>query len=131
MAGNNCFLYGSPYPLPAKHFLQAGSLKLVYSHGCIRYISANGSELLRNLYSAVRDRNWGTLIPEITDEKICSTDNEFEISYTARYTNAEIDFVAEYRIEGRADNRVVFIMKGRALRSFLKNRIGFCVLHPL
>lgn len=130
-SGNNCFLYGSPYPLPAKHFLQAGSLKLVYDHGCIRHLSANGTELLRNIYSAVRDRNWGTLIPEITDEKICSTDNEFEISYTARYTNTEIDFIAEYRIEGRADNRVVFIMKGRAMRSFLKNRIGFCVLHPL
>ena len=34
-------------------------------------------------------------------------------------------------IEGREDNSITFTMEGIALESFEKNRIGFCVLHPI
>jgi D-apionolactonase len=79
----------------------------------------------------VRDRNWGTILPEIVEEKIEVQENSFEINYTAHYKNVEIDFIADYQILGKPDGSISLSMKGKALYSFLKNRIGFCILHPL
>jgi hypothetical protein len=122
---------GAAGPLSEKFQLRAGDLSLVYQNGCLRYITANGQELVRNIYSAVRDRNWGTLQPYISNFQIIQGLREFEISFNARYFNAEIDFMAGYIITGTADNTIIFVMKGLAMRSFLMNRIGICVLHPL
>lgn len=127
----NVFYFGKKESLPEKHVLTAGDLKIIYENGCLRYISTSGTELIRNIYSAVRDRNWGTLIPKISAEQIKKGDDEFEIQYKAEYCNSEIEFLAEYKIKGFKDSRIEFSMHGKALRNFLKNRIGFCVLHPL
>jgi hypothetical protein len=122
--------YGKPESLPEKYRLKTGSLEVTYESGCLRYISCNGKELVRNIYSAVRDRNWGTIIPEITDEIINENNDGFSIRYSAHYHNEEINFKAAYEILGKG-NSIRFLFKGKALNSFLKNRIGICVLHPL
>lgn len=126
----NIFYYGKSEDLPEKYVLQAGSLQVVYESGCLRYISDGETELIRSIYSAVRDRNWGTIIPVVENVEIKQGEKEFEIHYSAKYTTAEIDFLAHYSITGR-DNTIVFSMHGKALKTFMKNRIGFCVLHPL
>jgi hypothetical protein len=127
----NIIFYGKANPLPRKHFLRAGSLDVVYENACLRYISMYGIELIRNIYAAVRDRNWGTVLPQIIEENIRIKENSFEIAYTAHYKNKEIDFEASYRIIGQENNAISLEMKGKALNTFKKNRIGFCVLHPL
>lgn len=126
----NILYYGNPADLPRKYFLKCGNLDVVYENGSLRYISTGGTELIRSIYSAVRDRNWGTILPKISNEKIVKNSDGFSIYYEAHYENAEIDFLAEYRILGKCD-KIEFSFNGKALKSFLKNRIGFCVLHPL
>lgn len=111
--------------------LNAGHLKTFFINGALRYISAENHELIRMIYAAVRDRNWMTIVPLIRDQKIEKNDNSFRVSYNSLYQNGEINFSADYIIEGRADNSIIFTMDGTALESFEKNRIGFCVLHPI
>lgn len=111
--------------------LNAGQLRICFSNGALRYISAGNNELLRMIYAAVRDRNWLTVVPLIKDQKIEKNENSCRISFGCIYQNGEINFSADYIIEGREDNSIVFTMEGRALESFEKNRIGLCVLHPL
>jgi D-apionolactonase len=116
---------------PAELFLKAGKLNMIYSNGSIRYISAGSNELIRMIYSALRDKDWLTIVPLIKDQKIEKNENSFRISFSCLYKNGEISLSADYVIEGREDNSIVFTLEGTALESFEKNRIGFCVLHPI
>jgi len=124
--------YGSKEPLPVVRRLKAGSLTLEVEQGSIRYVSLGGFELIRSIYSAVRDRDWGTLNPEIHDERFQQDENGFQLTYSARYRDGSINFLARYRIAADATtHQLVFEMDGEAITTFEKNRIGFCVLHPL
>lgn len=124
-------LTGTDKPQPGKLELRAGVLRCIYESGMIRYVSSGNYELIRCIYSAVRDRNWGTMVPMITNERIHKTERSFTISCHVIYKDAAIHFEAGYSIEGTEDNRIVLRMKGRAVNTFLKNRIGYCILHPL
>ncbi len=117
--------------LPQQRLLNAGSLSLVYEDGNLRYIDCNGIEIIRMIYATVRDKAWLTVTPEITDEIIEVKSDSFHISYNFRYRLNNIDFSAAYNIDGRANGSITFEMKGKALSTFLRNRIGFCVLHPV
>jgi hypothetical protein len=111
--------------------LKAGRLSMIYENGNLRYISTGQEELIRFVYSAVRDREWLTIQPEISDEKIDLQTDSFIIKYTCTYRTEKINFMAFFTIEGKADNSIIFSFEGEALTSFEKNRIGFCVLHPV
>lgn len=122
--------YGSSDLYPEQRIFKAGQLSLTYENGSIRWIKFGDVEIIRMIYSAVRDRNWGTIEPEIVEEKIQTTVNSFEIELKVVYVSGPIYFVAVYHISG-ADNKIRFEMLGTAQSDFLKNRIGFCVLHPI
>lgn len=111
--------------------LRAGSLSMFYENGNLRLISSGKSELIRMIYSAVRDKDWLTIIPVITDEKVEIQNNSFRIRYHCQYNSGNINFSAWYNIEGRSDNSFVFSFEGEALETFEKSRIGFCILHPV
>jgi D-apionolactonase len=110
--------------------LRAGDLSMIYENGNLRYISLGNREMIRMIYSAVRDREWLTIKPVMLDEKIETYADSFRITYSCKYQSGEIDFLAVYSIEGSADNTLVFSFEGEALNTFEKSRIGFCVLHP-
>lgn len=122
--------YGSPDQLPRQTVLKAGQLDLVYENGAVRWIRLGNTEVLRMIYSAVRDRNWGTIEPKIESETIEPGENSFNIHLKVRYQADPIHFVAEYRISGEK-NKIRLEMQGTAQSDFLKNRVGFCVLHPV
>jgi len=104
---------------------------MLYDRGSLRYISAGQNELLRMMYPAVRDRNWETVIPRIIEEKINRLENSFAVRIKCLYEFGMIKFEAEYLIEGHEDNTLILTMNGEALETFEKNRIGFCILHPI
>ncbi len=118
-------------PLLPYKIVQAGNLTCMYEAGNLRYIKCGDTEIVRMIYGAVRNQDWETITPEITDEIIETNDDSFYISYTALYTTAEIKYTAKFIIEGKADSSISIVMKGFALSDFKKNRIGLCVLHPL
>jgi D-apionolactonase len=116
---------------PAKVLLKAGNLSATYSNGALRYISAENYELIRMIYSAVRDKNWLTIYPLIVEEKIEAEAKSFKIFIKCLYTAEDINISASYLIEGRQDNSIILTMEGKVLENSLKNRIGWCVLHPV
>ena len=111
--------------------LNAGKLSLVYENGSLRYISIGKEEIIRMIYSVVRIKNWITIAPEIIREKTEIHADSFKIIFNCIYKKEDLNFSAEYTIEGRNDNSLLLTMEGEALSSFEKNRIGFCVLHPI
>lgn len=111
--------------------LQAGSLTCLYEHGNLRRIRYGDTELIRMIYSAVRDQNWTTLPYDISDERVETNGRSFKISYTATYRHQnEPVYRAKFGLEGTPDDMIVVSMEGEALAGFERNRIGLCVLHP-
>ena len=111
--------------------LKTSKYKLNYENGSVRWIKSWWSiEIVRMIYSAVRDHNWGTIEPEIVDEKIQQTEAGFQVDVRAKYKKGNIDFESEYIISG-TENQLIFEMKGEAKSTFMTNRVGFCVLHPI
>jgi len=111
--------------------LKAGHLSMIFDNGSLRYISNGNCEIIRMIYASVRDKEWLTIKPVISDEDFAVKTDSFRIRYSCQYTSGNINFLAHYLIEGKADNSVIFSFDGEALNSFEKNRIGFCVLHPI
>lgn len=111
--------------------LKAGSLSMVYDNGALRRICIGRYEIIRMMYSAVRDKEWLTVNPVISDEEFDIRPDSFRISYSCRYTTGEIYFTALYIIEGNSDNSIIFSFEGKALKTFEKTRIGICILHPI
>lgn len=111
--------------------LKAGSLSLYYQHGNIRYISDGRNEIIRMIYSAFRDGEWLNIKPVIQSERVERGSDNFRIEYNCTYGSDEPLFKATYIIEGKADNTISFSFEGEALNTFEKNRLGFCILHPV
>ena len=113
------------------NILRFGEIQLTYESGSVRYISLGGIEIIRMIYSAVRDEYWETVEPEISNEVINSESDTFTIQYNCRYKKGAIDFDAKYILKGTSEGLFTFEMYGKANSDFYKNRIGFCVLHPI
>ncbi|MGD0129053.1 MAG: hypothetical protein ABSF46_27295 [Terriglobia bacterium] len=123
--------YGSDEALPEQITLRAGPLVLVYEQGDLRDIRLGDREVLRRVYVAIRDRNWGTVAPTLFNLQKEISGDSFRISYDVENKQGDIDFFWTGTITGDPQGRITFAMEGRARSTFLRNRIGFCVLHPI
>ncbi len=122
--------YGKDAPLPDQTPLVAGPLRLVYEAGDLRYIRWGDREILRRIYVAVRDHNWGTALPVLSNVQIEQGQDWFRIAYDVDNRLGDIDFCWHGEIHGEADGAIRFSMDGEAHSTFRRNRIGFCLLHP-
>ena len=123
--------YGRIDKLPPVNRFKTGDLSLSYESGNLRNIFFGKTEVARMIYAAVRDHEWITVVPEIINERVLKDKSGIHISYQTRYRNKEIDFSASFSIAITPDNRIVAEMNGTAGSTFRKNRIGFCLLHPV
>jgi hypothetical protein len=116
---------------PAPIALTAGPLALVLEAGDLRTIRLGDQEILRRVYVAVRDHNWGTPPAMLSDVHMDIAADHFRIDFTATHRQHQVDFVWRGAIAGDADGTLRFSMDGEARAPFRRNRIGFCVLHPM
>ncbi|MEQ2005281.1 MAG: hypothetical protein ABMA26_00680 [Limisphaerales bacterium] len=114
----------------ARVSLRAGPLTMICEGGDLRYIKLGEQEIIRRIHAAVRDRNWGTVPGRISDLQASVASDHFRISYLSIHQRDEIHFVWRAEITGQADGTIRFTFDGEARTTFLRNRIGFCVLHP-
>jgi hypothetical protein len=131
MLPKNVLYYGQDNPLPERTRLRAGPLSLIYEEGDLRYIKLGHQEILRRVYVAIRDRNWGTVLPKISNVQMDVGDDSFRISYDVENRAGDIDFFWQGSITGDVQGTITFTMAGEARSTFLRNRIGFCILHPM
>jgi hypothetical protein len=124
-------LDGSRGEQTAPLVLSAGPLSLRFEDGGLRYVRYGELEVVRRVYCAVRDENWGTVPDKIENLRADVREDSFRLEFDVENRQAEIDFVWRGTITGEATGRIVFEMDGIAKRAFRKNRIGFCILHPM
>ena len=127
----NIIYYGKDEPLAENIEIKAGPLNLTYEAGDLRYIKFNEIEIVRRVYVALRDHNWDTIKPTISNVQINSTKDSFEITYDVTNIQDDINFIWKATIVGKSNGSVTFKMDGEALSTFWRNRIGFCILLPM
>ena len=110
--------------------LTSGDLELYYSDGEIRHLRAGPVRVINAIYTAVRDRNWGTLEADTESELVDQKKNGFQIKTILNFRDGSELFKARITIEAR-QNHLTYQMEGIALSGFNKNRIGICILHPV
>ena len=123
--------YGRDKPLPPRERLRAGPLSLIFESGDLRYIRLGEREVIRRIYGAVRDQNWGTAPNDLRNLNIERAAESFLISYDVECRQDDIDFAWSGRITGNAKGTIQLTMEGVARSNFISNRIGICVLHPI
>jgi hypothetical protein len=123
--------YGSAQPLPERRTLRAGPVTVQLEGADLRRVRFGDMEIVQRLYMAVRDHNWDTIAPTFTDFSVEDRGDSFRVAFTAENLSSEVDFAWSGLIEGDADGTIRASMDGGARRTFRRNRIGFCVLHPM
>lgn len=126
-------IFGQPQPPVALLPLRAGPLTLQYDphSGTIRSIKLGTREVLRGIYAAVRDENWGTVLGRINQTVSTINEDSFHIEFTSVHQQGNIDFLWHGKITGAATGEIRYEFTGQARSRFRRNRIGFCVLHPI
>ena len=119
------------YATAPPRLLRAGPLSLVFDSGDLRYVKWSGREVIRRIYAAVRDHNWDTVPGVISDLELRTAESAFHISYLSTHRQGDVHFVWRAAIRGADDGSIRFTFDGEAKSTFRRNRIGFCVLHPI
>ena len=134
MTASPHWIYGADTPEPEPITLRMGAVSLFFEphSGWVRTVRLNqGAEIVRGIYIAVRDKNWNTLPVTISDLDIQQKRGGFQISYSANCQQDDIHFTYTAELIGTPEGKLSYTFRGEAQTSFLKNRIGFCVLHPI
>ena len=120
-------------PAAAPIELTAGPLTLTFEPeiAFVRYVRVADREVLRGAYAAVRNAVWGTVAAHVRDVQVKRSDGGFVLTFVSEHKQDDIDFVWNGELTGKRDGTLRFAFDGKALSTFLRNRIGFCVLHPM
>lgn len=132
MLSDNVLLNGTGN-VPAEPVeFRAGPLSMIFEpeNAFLRYIRVGDREVLRGIYAAVRDRNWGTIAQRVSNLKLATNGDAFELGFEVECREGDIDFRWRGTITGDPQGKITFAMNGIAYSTFVRNRIGFCTLHP-
>lgn len=126
----NLELYGTEQALVISRAFTAGPWSFTFENGALRHIKLNGVEAIRGIAFLVRDRDWGTLTPQINNEVIMQTGDALHLQYDAIFLNNDgrLDVGVTIKVN---DGKLSMAAKGHASGAFETNRAGFTVLHPI
>jgi hypothetical protein len=122
--------YGRDEPPVERRELRAGPLTMELEGIDLRYVRLGDIEVVRRLYAAVRDPDWGTIQPIVSNLRLDVRDDSFMLGFDARHAGHDIDFRWKGELAGRPDGTITYSLDGTAESDFSYNRIGFCILHP-
>lgn len=122
--------HGRNAPPVTRRELRAGPLTALLEEGDLRYIRANGVEVVRRIYVAVRDEVWNTIPATYSDFAYDVAPDHFTVRLRAhhRYQRIDVDWMGT--ITGNPDGTIRFTMDAVANNAFRYCKIGFNIHHP-
>jgi D-apionolactonase len=131
MSGREFLLYGTTQPVPEARLLKAGPLSAEFIDGNLRAICYNSAEVLRAVSYLIRDKDWGTYAPELSNLEIKEEGARFEISFDALCPGPDDSALALRASIIGEEQCLIFDVAALPQTDFITSRCGFCVLHPL
>ncbi|XDA97312.1 hypothetical protein AB1M95_14480 [Sulfitobacter sp. LCG007] len=120
--------FGTEEPVPLSERLSVGPLSFTLEGAAVRHIRVGDQEILRGIAFLVRDRDWGTAAP-VLSETARETGDYIDISWKAEFGDAEAGLDVALRLKADTTGLRVEV-KGTARGDFETNRTGLTVLHP-
>ncbi len=124
-------LYGTDEPVQAMRTLTAGPLTCQFDHGALRFIKIYGKESIRNIAFVIRNKDWGTYLPTLSNVLVEQNEDSFIVAFDAVCIDEQQEIFCQSKIIGTADGVLSFTTDYTAVTDFITNRTGFVVLHPL
>ena len=123
-------LYGTAEPPGEIELIRHGAVSLGFQDGALRHICVGGTEIIRQIAFLVRDRDWGTVRPEIGPVRREITGGALQLSFPMvfRASGARQDVQLSLTI---GETTLRFAAESRVSGVFETNRTGFTVLHPI
>jgi hypothetical protein len=121
--------YGRSTPVPPVRALRVGSLAFELDGVDLSRVRWGSTELVDRIYMSVRDRNWDTVLPVVSDLSVARRHGGLEVTFTASNRAGDIDFGWHGSITATSDGKIDYAMEGVAHSDFEFCRIGFCILH--
>src|SRR3954451_13108086 len=115
---------GTAQPDVIGRILSAGPLSVELDNGNLRYLKVGGIEVLRALAFLVRDENWGTYIPTLSNLVVDQRSDGFSVSYDAACKLGSQALNYEVKIEGRGDGSLKFSGAATPVTDFMTARTG-------
>lgn len=111
--------------------LRAGPVYMAFDvdNILLRYVQVGNQEILRAISAPVRDQNWATVAPKISNLRVENQIDSFLLTFDVACKEADIDFRWKGSISGSKKGVIEYSFDGEAHSTFKRNRIGFCVLH--
>ncbi|HWN96579.1 MAG TPA: hypothetical protein VNT99_16235, partial [Methylomirabilota bacterium] len=133
MLNRNILLCGHEELPPKPLSLRAGPLTMVFEpdNAFLRYVRLGDYEVVRNIYAVVRDQNWNTITWKVSNLKADVRTDSFHITFDVECRERDVHYIWRGAASGEASGQISFTFDGEAQSSFLRNRIGLCVLHPI
>ena len=104
---------------------------MVLEGGGLRSIRLGDREVLRRVDFVARDRNWGTVPATLSEVRVEEDGSSFVVRLGISYRRGEIALAGFGEIQGGPLGSIACRFRFRAESTFFRNRIGFCVLHPI
>ncbi len=121
---------GVPEEEEKRFCLCAGKLQVEFCAGRLTNFRFDGRTVLTEVYFALRDQNWNTIPYTLEKLTVSDQDHHFTVEFHAVHRENEISYEWDGKIIGTKDSTISYEFRGTARSDFLRNRIGFCVLHP-
>jgi hypothetical protein len=133
MLPKNILYCGTPELPPELIELKAGPLSMWFDPktAFLKWLRLGDHEVVRGIYAAVRDENWATVLPELSNLQQEIKSDSFRLSFDVSCRKGHIDYFWGGRITGNTKGEVTYSFDGEARSDFKRNRIGICVLHPI
>src|SRR6201984_2973556 len=115
---NSTRVYGTDESVEAPRILEAGPLSAELDAGNLRRIRYHGREMIRAISFIVRDKNWGTYAPKISQLEVQEAPGSFRVSYEAV---VEGEFCYSAVITGEANGSPGFFRTRDRIPDFLNH----------
>jgi D-apionolactonase len=133
MSAKNILYCGTETLEPELIELKAGPVSMWFDPktAFLKWLRLGDHEIVRAIYAAVRDENWGTVLPAIGNLQQEIKPDSFQLTFDMSCKRDHIDFFWRGTITGDSTGRVSYTFDGESRSAFQRNRIGICVLHPI
>src|SRR3954462_7121027 len=114
MLPKNILYCGTPELRPELIELKAGPLSMWFDPktAFLKWLRLGDHEVVRGIYAAVRDENWATVLPELSNLQQEIKSDSFRLSFDVSCRKGHIDYFWRGRITGNAKGEVTYSFDG-------------------
>lgn len=123
-------LYGTDQPVDPGRKFSVGAVAFRFCNGVVSHLTVDGHELIRQIAFLVRDGDWGTVAPRLSEPAITSQPTGLALDFSMTYASKGAGLSVALRLEA-TETGLEFQALGRSEGAFETNRAGFTVLHPI